>query len=86
MKYLLIDDLAESGWKTILEKAVIKEDGSLDIATSFDAAVEKIKNVWNFIFLDLRLSEHDHNVGSIEHYTGFKILKEIRKGFNARAF
>lgn len=82
MKYLLIDDLAESGWKTILEKAVIKEEGSLDFATSFDAAVGKIKNVWNVIFLDLRLSEHDHNVTSIEHYTGFKILKEIRRGFN----
>lgn len=82
MNYLLIDDLAESGWKTILEKAVIKEDESLDIATSFDDAVEKIKKVWDVIFLDLRLSEHDHSITNIEHYTGFKILKEIRKGFN----
>jgi len=82
MKYLLIDDLAESGWKSILEKVVIKEEGSLDIATSFDAAAEKIKKVWDVIFLDLRFSEHDHGVTSIEHYTGFRILKEIRKGFN----
>lgn len=82
MKYLLIDDLAESGWKTILEKAVIKERGSLDIATSFNDAVEKIKTLWDVIFLDLRLTEQDHIVANIEDYSGFKILKEIRKGFH----
>jgi CheY-like chemotaxis protein len=82
MKYLLIDDLAESGWKIVLEKAVVKEDGSFDFATSYESALEKIKNSWDVIFLDLRLSEHDHNAANVEDYGGFKILKKIRNNFN----
>jgi CheY-like chemotaxis protein len=82
MKYLLIDDLAESGWKNVLEKSVVKVDNSIDVATSYESALKKINKSWDIIFLDLRLSEHDHSVANIEDYSGFKILKEIRKSFN----
>lgn len=86
MKYLLIDDLAENGWKSILEKAILKEDGSLDIATSYEAALKKIEYPWELIFLDLRLSEQDHNANSVVEYSGFKLLKEIRKDFKGINF
>jgi CheY-like chemotaxis protein len=86
MRYLLIDDLANNGWKTILEKAVIKEDSSLDIAVNYNQAIEKLQRVWNIIFLDMRLTELDHNVQKIEDYSGFKVLKEIKKDFSSINF
>jgi CheY-like chemotaxis protein len=86
MKYLLIDDLAENGWKSILEKAVLKEEGTLDIANSYDTALEKIQSPWELIFLDLRLSEQDHNAFNVSDYSGFKILEEIRKDFKGNNF
>jgi CheY-like chemotaxis protein len=86
MNYLLIDDLANNGWTSILEKAVIKENNSLDVAVNYSQAVEKLKREWNIIFLDMRLTELDHNVQKIEDYSGFKILKEIRKEFNSINF
>jgi len=86
MKYLLIDDQAENGWKTILAKAVLKEEGSLDIANSYEVALEKIEYPWDLIFLDLRLSEQDHNANSIVDYLGFKLLLKIRKDFKGENF
>jgi CheY-like chemotaxis protein len=86
MKYLLIDDLAENGWKSILAKAVLKEEGNLEIANSYEAALEKIEYPWELIFLDLRLSEKDHNANSVVDYSGFKLLKEIRKDFKGKNF
>ncbi len=86
MRYLLIDDLANNGWKSILEKAIIKENNSLDIAVNYSQAIEKIKNEWDIIFLDMRLTESDHNVQQIENYSGFKLLKEIKKEFSSINF
>lgn len=86
MTYLLIDDLANNGWKSILEKAVIKENNSLDIAVNYRQALEKLKREWNIIFLDMRLTELDHNVQKIEDYSGFKVLKEIKKEFSSINF
>lgn len=81
MRYLLIDDLAYNGWKSILEKAIIKETNSLNIAVNYSEAREKIKEQWDIIFLDMRLTDLDHNLQQIEEYSGFKILKEIKKDF-----
>lgn len=86
MRYLLIDDLANYGWKSILEKAIIKENNSLDIAVNYSQAIEKIKRKWDIIFLDMRLTESDHNVQKIENYSGFKLLKEIKKEFSSINF
>lgn len=80
-KFLLIDDLAFRGWKSVIEKAVIKTSGHLDIATSYSETIKKIEKKYDLIFLDVRLTEEDHFVKEITDYTGFKILKEIRKDF-----
>lgn len=80
-KILLIDDLALKGWKSVLEKAVIKTSGNLDIAVTFEEALVQIENKYDLIFLDVRLTEEDHIVNEIEEYSGFKVLKEIKKDF-----
>lgn len=78
---LLIDDLALKGWKSIIEKAITKTDQSIEVASSFEEAIEKIENKYDLIFLDVRLTEEDHKVNIISDYSGFKILKEIKKDF-----
>lgn len=80
-KILLIDDLALKGWKSVIEKAVIKTIGVLDIATSFEQAKKKIEDKYDIIFLDVRLTEEDHSVLDVKQYSGFKILKEIKQDF-----
>ena len=81
MKFLLIDDLALSGWKSILEKAVIKQENNLDIALNYSEALDKIKYEWDLIFLDIRLEESDHYIKNIEEFSGYKILKKIKEDF-----
>ena len=83
MKYLIIDDLAAKGWRAIIEKAVIRENNNLESANNYEEAIEQIKTEWGLIFLDMRLNEDDHRVNRVEDYSGFKILKEIRKDFNS---
>lgn len=86
MRYLLIDDLANDGWRSIIEKAVVRENNSLEVAINYVQAIDKIKGEWDIIFLDMRLTEEDHNMQQIVDYSGFKLLKEIRKGFNSINF
>ncbi|MBM3453972.1 MAG: response regulator [Bacteroidetes bacterium] len=86
MKYLIIDDLAHSGWQGILEKAIIKSEGELDSATNYNEAIEKIQNKYDIIFLDVRLTEEDHKVKNIYEYSGFKILEIIKKEFKSINF
>lgn len=86
MNYLLIDDLSLEGWKSLLEKAIIKESGTLDFALDYDGAMNKLKNKYDIIFLDVRLEEKDHYINNIEEYTGYKILKGIKKSFNSVNF
>jgi CheY-like chemotaxis protein len=86
MNYLIIDDLAHSGWKSILEKAIIKSEGELDIATNYNEAIEKIQIKYDIIFLDVRLTEEDHKIKDIYEYSGFKILKKIRNEFKSINF
>ena len=47
-KYLLIDDLALKGWKSVIEKVVIKTIGNLEVATSFEEAIKKIEE--NYVY------------------------------------
>jgi len=86
MNYLLIDDLSLEGWKDILEKALIKDSGKLDFALDHDSAVNKLNHKYDIIFLDVRLGEKDHYINDIEEYTGYKILKEIKKSFDSKNF
>lgn len=86
MRYLLIDDMAHHGWKSILEMAVIKESNCLDVAVNYEEALEKIKSVWDIIFLDMRFSESDFSVDNFNNYSGFRLLKEIRKNFDSINF
>jgi CheY-like chemotaxis protein len=81
MNYLLIDDLAEKGWKSIIQKAVIKEGNVLTTATNFQDAIQKLEIEWDIIFLDIRLTEEDHNSSEFENFSGFKLLKHIRNDF-----
>jgi CheY-like chemotaxis protein len=78
--------MAHHGWKSILEMAVIKESNCLDVAVNYEEAVEKIKSVWDIIFLDMRFSESDFSVDNFNNYSGFRLLKEIRKNFDSINF
>ena len=86
MKYLLIDDFALRGWKNILEKAIIRENNSIETALTFEDAIVKIQKKWSFIFLDMRLNEADHSKLNSEDYSGFKILKKLREDFSSVNF
>ncbi|MBK6450319.1 hypothetical protein [Candidatus Brachybacter algidus] len=87
MKLLLIDDLALNGWKSVLEKAIIKNIGKLDVALNFQEAITKTNGAkYDLIFLDARLTEDDHLKNEIKELTGFRILKEIRKDFDSNNF
>lgn len=86
MKILLIDDLADKGWKSILELAVTKERESIETATSQEEAYLKLNDKYDLIFLDMRLSEEDHKVKNVEEYSGFKLLKSIKKEFTSINF
>ncbi|GIQ57110.1 hypothetical protein Flavo103_02460 [Flavobacterium collinsii] len=87
MKILLIDDQALKGWKQILE-AVLFKNISIEFAENFDVAKDKLEtNIYDLIFLDLRLNENDHNYNDIKQFNGFKIISEIiRNDFNSINF
>ncbi|MBP1163491.1 CheY-like chemotaxis protein [Chryseobacterium sp. PvR013] len=86
MRYLLIDDLAERGWKSIIEKAIIKNVGNLDFSVTYDEALNKLNDKYDLIFLDVRLTEDDHKSTEIKNYSGFMLLNEIRKDFLNKNF
>jgi len=81
MKILLIDDKANKGWSQLLEKVFPIKGMSFEIAIDINSALEKIKNKYDLIFIDLRLDAKDHNQNIIENFTGFKILKRIKEDF-----
>lgn len=87
MKVLLIDDQAQKGWKQILENTLF-ENNPIDFSEDFHSAKTKLENnIYDLIFLDLRLDENDHNHIDIKQFNGFKIIKEIiRKDFNSINF
>lgn len=85
-KYLLIDDLVNKGWKSVLEKAIIKEENSIHVASTYEEVLLNIDKKWECIFLDMRLNEQDHSFKNFSEYSGFKVLKIIRKDFNSTNF
>jgi CheY-like chemotaxis protein len=81
MKILLIDDNANRGWKQILEKTLTVPDLEIVPSLSFDDALNKVLERYDFIFLDIRMTEEDHKGKNIFETSGYKILKEIKKNF-----
>jgi hypothetical protein len=80
-KFLLIDDLAHKGWRSALELSVIKKSNTLDVALTYEDAIEKLKHDWTVIFLDMRLTEKDHHSTEYAQLSGFTILKNIKSDF-----
>lgn len=80
-KYLLIDDLATKGWKSALELSVIKDSGILEVALTYDEAIEKLKSEWSVVFLDMRLTELDHKLNDFTELSGYRILQTMKGNF-----
>lgn len=86
MKILLIDDKANYGWKQLIAKVFPVNGISIDTALDYDSAMSNLKNKYDIIFLDVRLTAKDHINHKAEEFSGYKILKEIRKEFTAINF
>ncbi len=81
MRILLIDDNANKGWKQIIEKVFPVTDMIVQVALNLQEAENKIEDKFDLIFLDVRLSEQDHNVTNPTEYSGYKILEKIKNNF-----
>ncbi len=81
MRILLIDDNANKGWKQIIEKVFPVPDLKVAVAINPQEAETKIEDVFDLIFLDVRLSEQDHDVTKPTEFTGYKSLKKIKNDF-----
>lgn len=86
MKILLIDDNGNKGWEQILRKIFPIDSLAIQLATTYNTAIEKLKNDFDLIFLDIRLDTNDHHSFKIEDYSGYKVLKEIKKDFKSINF
>jgi CheY-like chemotaxis protein len=86
MKILLIDDNANYGWKQLIAKVFPYQGISIDPALDYDSALSNLKIKYDIIFLDVRLTAEDHINHKVEEFTGYKILKKIRKEFTAINF
>ena len=86
MKILIIDDKANYGWKQLITKMFPFQGISIDTALDYDSALNQIENKYDIIFLDVRLSAEDHDNKNVVEFSGFKILKVIRKEFTAINF
>jgi CheY-like chemotaxis protein len=82
MKYLIIDDLVNKGWKSVIEKVIIRNDNILDSAMTFDEAMLKLNSKYELVFLDIRLTEEDHSKHYIKSYSGHKIISRLRSNFH----
>ena len=51
---ILIDDLSNKGWKSVLEKSVIKQEGVISAFSTFDCALKGLATKADLIFLDIR--------------------------------
>ena len=78
---ILIDDLSNKGWKSVLEKSVIKQEGVISAFSTFDCALKGLATKADLIFLDIRLTEEDHNKRNISEMSGFQLLKKIKEDF-----
>ena len=86
MKVLLIDDKANHGWKQLIEKVFPYQGIFIDAALNYDTALSKVEEKYDIIFLDVRLTAEDHIYHKVEEFSGYKILREIRKDFTAINF
>lgn len=80
-RIILIDDLSNNGWKSVLEKAVIKNHGEISDFSTFDSAIQAIEEKVDLIFLDVRLTEADHGKADFTEMSGYLILKKIKEDF-----
>ena len=80
-RVLLIDDLALNGWKQVLERALTPVLTPIEIAANVEEAIERLKEKYDLIFLDMRLGRIDHENNNVEEFGGFKILQEIKRDF-----
>lgn len=78
---ILIDDLSNKGWKSVLEKAVVKDVGKIDAYSTYDSALIGVTKKADLIFLDVRLTEEDHRKSNICDFSGFQILQKIKEDF-----
>jgi CheY-like chemotaxis protein len=82
MKILLIDDNAYKGWKKVIEKVFLLLEENVEVAINSQEAETKILNEkFDLIFLDVRLSEQDHEFTEPINFSGYKILKKIKLDF-----
>lgn len=81
MRILFIDDNANKGWKQIIEKVFPVPDIKVVVAINTQEAETKIEDKFDLIFLDVRLSEQDHDVTVPTEFSGYKILKKIKQEF-----
>jgi len=81
MKILLIDDKAFCGWKQLLEHIFPMNDLVFETATTYVEAINKISEKYDMIFLDVRLDSDDNTIHNVEEFSGYKVLKEIKKDF-----
>jgi CheY-like chemotaxis protein len=81
MTILLIDDNANKGWKQIIEKVFPVPNLNLVVAINSQEAETNIRDAFDLIFLDVRLSEQDHDVTKPTEFSGYKILKKIKNQF-----
>ena len=87
-KVLIIDDEADKGWSVVLEallKATFKPVIFNKKAAEYNHLPQNIrdgikKGVYDLVFLDLRMKgEEEENIYNPRHFSGMKILKEIKK-------
>lgn len=78
---ILIDDLSNKGWKSVLEKSVVKDSGQLRAFSDYESALKGISTKADLIFLDIRLSEEDHIKRNISEMSGFQLLRKTKEVF-----
>lgn len=84
---LLIDDLADQGWKEILHTILDSKSTHLQVETTVSDAIKTLSsNTFDLIFLDLRFGEQDHFHSDITKFGGYKILMHMKSSFNSPNF
>ena len=86
MKVLLIDDKAKKGWEQLLKLIFPFQNMEIDSATTYVDAIDLIQNEYDLILLDIRLETNDYKKINFEEFSGYKILKEIKRDFSAVNF
>ncbi|MEV4887296.1 hypothetical protein MRBLMN1_005878 [Chitinophaga ginsengisegetis] len=85
---LLIDDESNKGWTDALTRVLKIPTGKLTVASTIEEATTMLSdNVYQLIFLDLRLGEKDHNISELQNMGGYLLLKrDIRNSFDSKNF